>query len=360
MSKIQNQVGTAIIGCGNVSKAYIEQMQNYPQVKLLGFYDPIAERAKEYAEQFGRKAYTSIDDLLNDPEVEIVLNLTIHTAHAEVVRKCLEHGKHVHSEKPLAMTGKEAWELVELADKMGVRLSSAPINYMGEAQDLAWNMLRTGKIGTVRLAYCEVNHGRIEAWHPNPLPFYNLGVMWDVGVYPITLITAFFGPVKRVLCYGKVLMKDHIKMNGESFQIDVPDFYLGILELQNGVTCRLSTNFYTKMSYQGGTLEFHGDEGRIKLGDFQNFSAIVETGEYGKPYQQVNHKGKGERNLELARGVQELATAILENRPHKSSPTQAAHVVDVIQALLESSVTNKFVDVNTDFIPPVPMNYKTE
>jgi predicted dehydrogenase len=288
-----------------------------------------------------------------------VVNLTIHKVHPEIIRKCLEAGKHVHTEKPISMTSEEAWGLVKHAEGKGLRFSSSPITYMGEAQDAAWSILESGKLGTVRLVYAEVNHGFIEVWHPNPQPFYELGVLWDVGVYPLTLMTAFFGPVKRVLGYSKVLKKDHVTMNGEPFSINTPDYYLGIIEMENGVVCRLSTNFYAKMSYQGGSLEFHGDEGRLKLGDFQNFHAPVEYGEYGKPYKKVTHNGVGaEKHMEFSRGVQDMAAAILEDRPIRSSASQAAHVIDVVSALLKSMEMGGFVNVKSEFVPPVSMKYE--
>jgi len=334
-------------------------MLKYPEVKLLGFNDIDQGRAEECAKKYGGKVYPTLDEVLADTEVEIVVNLTIFQVHAEVIRKCLEAGKHVHTEKPISMTSEESWGLVKLADEKGLRFSSSPITYMGEAQDAAWSVLQSGKLGTVRLAYAEVNHGFIEVWHPNPEPFYNLGVIWDVAVYPLTLLTAFFGPVKRVLGYSRILKKDHVKMNGEPFFITTPDYYLGILEMESGVTCRLSANFYAKMSYQGGSLEFHGDEGRLKLGDFQNFHATVEFGEYGKPYKKVAHNGVGaEKHIEFSRGVQDMAQSILEDRPLHSSASHAAHVIDTIVALLKSIETGGFIEVESDFVAPVPMKYE--
>jgi predicted dehydrogenase len=359
MSTERTQIGAAIIGCGNISSSYAENMLKYPEVKLLGFSDINFTRAEECVQKYGGKVYTTLDELLSDPEIEMVVNLTIHKVHSEIIRKCLEAGKHVHSEKPISMTSDEAWRLVKLAEGKGLRFSSSPITYMGEAQDAAWSIIDSGKLGTIRLVYAEVNHGFIEVWHPNPQPFYDLGVLWDVGVYPLTLMTAFFGPVKRVLGYNKVLKKDHVTMNGEPFSISTPDYYLGIIEMANGVVCRLSANFYAKMSYQGGSLEFHGDEGRLKLGDFQNFHAPVEFGEYGKPYRKVSHNGVGaEKHMEFSRGVQDMAAAILEDRPIRSSASQAAHVIDVVIALLKSMEKGGFVNVDSEFVAPVSMKYE--
>lgn len=359
MSTEKKQVGAVIVGCGNISTSYAENLLKYPEVNLLGFNDVQQSRAEECAKKYGGKVYTSLDEVLVDPEVEVVVNLTIFQAHAEVIRKCLEAGKHVHTEKPISMTSEESWGLVKLAEEKGLRFSSSPITYMGEAQDAAWSIIQSGKLGKIRLAYAEVNHGFIEIWHPNPEPFYDLGVIWDVAVYPLTLLTAFFGPVKRVLGYSKVLKKDHVKMNGDSFSITTPDYYMGMLEMESGVVCRLSANFYAKMSYQGGSLEFHGDEGRLKLGDFQNFHAPVEFGEYGKPYQKVTHNGVGaEKHMEFSRGVQDMAQSIIEDRPLHSSASQAAHVIDVISALLKSIKDEAYVNVESTFEAPSPMNYE--
>jgi len=359
MSTGKTQIGAVIVGCGNISTSYAENMLKYPEVKLLGFSDIDHSRAEGCTQKYGGKVYASLEEVLADPEVKIVVNLTIFQVHAEVIRKCLEAGKNVHTEKPIAMTSEESWELVNLAKEKGLHFSSSPITYMGEAQDAAWSVIQSGKLGDVRLAYAEVNHGLIEDWHPNPGPFYDLGVIWDVAVYPITLLTAFFGPVKRVLGYSKVLKKDHVTMNGESFTITTPDYYLAVIELESGVTCRLSVNFYAKMSYQGGALEFHGDGGRLKLGDFQNFHAPVEFGEYAKPYKKVTHNGVGaEKHMEFSRGVQDMAQAIIEGRSLHSSASQAAHVIDTVSAILESIDKGDFVEVKSDFEAPVPMKYE--
>ncbi|MAI17219.1 MAG: oxidoreductase [Marinovum sp.] len=359
MSEEKKQIGAAIVGCGNISTSYAENMLKYPELKLLGFNDIDASRSEECVYKYGGKVYASLDEVLDDSEVEIVVNLTIFQVHAEVIRKCLEAGKNVHTEKPISMTSEESWSLVKLAEEKGLLLSSSPVTFMGEAQDAAWSVIQSGKLGEVRLAYAEVNHGLIEDWHPNPGPFYDLGVIWDVGVYPLTLLTAFFGPVKRVLGYSNVLKKDHVTMNGEPFSITTPDYYLAVVELESGVTCRLSANFYAKMSYQGGSIEFHGDDGRLKLGDFQNFHAPVEFGEYAKPYKKVIHNGVGaEKYMEFSRGVQDMAQAIIEGRDLRSSASQAAHVIDTIAAILKSIEKRGFVEVKSKFKAPSAMNYE--
>ena len=200
-----NSIGVAIVGCGNVAKKYAEQIGAYDNVSLIGFYDLLAERSQAFARENGALTYPNLDELLADQTVDVVVNLTIHHAHAEVTEKCLDAGKHVYTEKPLALSLDDAQRLVNLAEQKGLRLSSAPITYMGEAQQTAWKELRGNKLGPVRLAYAEINQGRIESWHPNPVPFYEVGIVWDVGIYPITVLTALLGRVQRVTTFGHIV-----------------------------------------------------------------------------------------------------------------------------------------------------------
>ncbi len=198
-------IRAAILGCGNIAGPYAKDLAKAPQIELLGVADLDTTRAEALAAEHGITAYASPAALLADDRVELVVNLTIHHAHYAVTKACLEAGKHVHSEKPLALTTAEAEALVQLAAEKGLRLGCSPFTWMGEAQQTAWKLIREGQLGTVRVAYAEVNWGRIEAWHPNPGPFYQVGALFDVGVYPLTIMTTIFGPARRVWSYGTLL-----------------------------------------------------------------------------------------------------------------------------------------------------------
>src|SRR5207247_2620948 len=132
-----------------------------------------------------------------------------------VTTQCLRAAKHVHSEKPLAMTYPEALSLVSLARQQKVRLSCAPFTFMGVAQQTAGRLLREGSLGTVRLIYAEVNAGRIETWHPAPQSFYDVGPLFDVGGYPLAIILSFLGPARRVSAYGQVLSPQRHTLSSE-------------------------------------------------------------------------------------------------------------------------------------------------
>jgi len=347
---------TVIIGCGNIAKTYAKQLQSYPEIALAGFSDLMPERAEEFAGLFGGRAYRSMEEVLEDPKVALVVNLTIHHAHAEVIERCLEAGKHVHTEKPLALHYADAKRLMELAEARGLRLSSAPITYMGEAHQTAMRVIREGKLGTVRLIYAEVNHGRIESWHPNPEPFYAVGPLWDVGIYSVTAITAALGRVAAVRAWSRTLYPDRVTKEGRAFRVGSPDCYMAELEMGCGAVARLTVNFYAK-SKQGGALEYLGDAGSVYVGNFQRFDAAVEYAPWGGAYEPVSPLQTPFEGIEFGRGVRDLALALTEGRPHRAGAAHAAHVVEVLEAVERSGPTGERVEVVSDFLQPPPMDW---
>jgi predicted dehydrogenase len=350
--------GVAIIGCGNISNAYADTLKPYQSIKLVGAADLDPQRAVAFADKHQCRAYASLDELLGDDSVQIVINLTIHSAHYEVISRCLRGGKHVHTEKPLAMTYAEARELVDLADSLGLRLSCAPIVFMGEAQQTAMKMIREDKLGNVRLAYAEVNWGRIEEWHPNPVPFYEVGPVFDVAVYPLTILSSIFGPAVRVTSFGTTLLPDRVTKDGEPFHLTAPDYSVSSIEYANGAIARITANFYvTGKSKQPGGIEFHGDVASLYMKSWMHFDSTLEFAKFSEEYTPVKPLRTPYKGCEWARGVTELAEAIEENRPHRASAAQAAHVVETICAIHQSIRENRAVEVTSTFTPPAPMDW---
>ncbi|MEO6876206.1 MAG: Gfo/Idh/MocA family oxidoreductase [Opitutaceae bacterium] len=351
------KIRLAIVGCGNIANRYADRIKTYAACELVGFSDLDPARAMDFAAKYGGQAYDSLEALLADPTIELVVNLTIHFAHYEVIKQCLLAGKHVYSEKPLAVRYSEAKELVDLASARKLRLGSAPITYMGEAQQTAWQVLRGGKAGRVRLVYADINHGRIESWHPNPEPFYAVGIQWDVGVYPLTLLSTMFGPVRRVTASGKVVYPDRVTKEGRKFSITTPDFVMAMLEFEEGLTARLSANFYVQGGKQGGGLEFSGDNGSVYLEDFQRFDAKVEYAPLGGAFENVPLVREPFKGCEFARAVEEMALAMIDGRPQRATGAQAAHVVEILEAIGTSMRDGGRVAVNSNFTPPAPMEW---
>jgi predicted dehydrogenase len=354
-----DKLGVALIGCGDISRKYIKTLEGARQVQLVGAYDLIEERTQRAAESFGGTAYASMDELLADDAVQAVVNITLEREHYAVSKRCLEAGKHVYSEKPLALESGEAKELVELAQRNGTRLAGAPITILGEAEQTAWKLIRDGRLGTVRFVYCDMNWGRIESWHPEPGPYYTVGPLWNVGVYALTTLTTIFGPVRRAHGFGRIVLPDRRTKSGEPFDVTKPDLFIAILELASGTIGRLTTNFYVDFhnAKQRG-VEFHGDLASMYMSNpWLDFSTPVEVAEQGKSYEPVPLVGEPYDGFEISRGLMDLADAIAEDRPHRASAEHAAHLVDVFEALSLSSAEGRAVDVSSEFPAPAPMDW---
>lgn len=347
-------LGLGIVGTGNIAGGYADDIRTHPEIRLVAATDTDPDRATSFAAAQGIRAHATLDDLLADDAVDIVVNLTVHHAHYEVTKRALEAGRHVYSEKPLALRSSEARELSDLAAARGLRLGCSPSTFLGEAQQTAASLIQGGRLGTVRAVYAEVNWGRIETWHPAPAPFYDVGVLVDVGVYPLTLVTSIFGPATSVGAWGWALQPDRVTTAGIAFRIGSPDLIVAAVELVGGPVVRLTASFYVgRPAKQTGSLEFHGDDASLALGNFQDFDATVEVGDFGAALDPVALVRPGFRGTAWARGVADMAAAIAEGRPHRASAEQAVHVVDILEAASASMADDgRPVAIHSTFDPP--------
>jgi predicted dehydrogenase len=351
-------VNVALVGCGNIAERYAARIAEEETLTLVGVTDTVMERAEALAQAFGAKRYENLENLLDDDAVEVVVNLTVPSAHASVTSAALRAGKHVHTEKPLALGHDEASELAALARGLDRRLSCAPATLLGEAQQTAWKLVRDGAVGEVRVVYAEANWGRIESWHPTPQALYAVGPLIDVGVYPLTILTAIFGPVRRVWAYGTTLERDRVTLAGEPFVVGAADFIVAVVELAGGVIGRLTTTFWVKLGRQRG-LEFHGEDGRsLHLDSFMEFDAgLALSTDGGDSYTRVPPVRKPFAGIDWVRALVDLDEAVAEGRPHRASAEQAAHVVEVLEAVGRSYAEGGAVEVSSEFVPPAPMDW---
>lgn len=349
----------AIIGCGNIAGPYSKDIKKQADLEIVGFFDVDSARAQAFANEHGGKAYPTLEAALADPEVEAIVNLTIFQAHYEVNKKGLEAGKHVYSEKPLTLVYSQAKELVELAKSKGLRLAGAPITFLGEGQQSAMQMIREGKLGRVRVVYAEVNHGRIESWHPNPAPFYAVGPNLDVGVYPLALLTALFGPAQRLSAFATTLSPNRITKDGNPFTIEAPDFYVINLEFKNGPLVRLTTNFYVSgRTQQGEGIEFHGDVGSLLLHDWFGADTQLEYADFGQPYQPLAPYTSAKVGIDWARGLVDFARSLRAGTVSRVTGDHAAHVVEILEATNTSVKTGQSVELTSSFTPPALVEFE--
>ena len=357
-SPLPHPLRVGIVGCGNIAGPYAKSLADHDDVELVAATDVDPARAVAFAAEHGCRAHESLDALLADPAIELVINLTVHHAHYAVSKGALEAGKHVYSEKPMALEAHEARELVDLARRQGVRLACAPATFLGEAQQTAGAIIRSGELGTVRVVYADVNWGRIEAWHPAPIPFYDVGVLVDVGVYPLTIATAFLGPAVAIEARGWDLLPDRVTTSGESYRIGSPDLIIAAVELAGGAVIRLTGSFYVgRPIREPGRLEFHGDNASLALSSFQDFDATVERGPVGEAWAPEPYVREPYHGIAWGRGVADLARAIAEDRPQRVTGEHAAHVVDILSAARRSMRERTRVTIDSRFEPPALMDW---
>jgi predicted dehydrogenase len=332
-----------IVGCGNIAAEYAKDVIARSVVDLVGFHDVDPERSETFAATHGGEAFSTLHDAIE--AAELVINLTIFEAHYPVSKAALSQKRHVYSEKPVALNLVHAVELAELSRVNDVRLAAAPFTFLGEAQQTALDWVRSGRLGKIRLAYAEVNHGRIETWHPNPAPFYAAGPMLDVGVYPLTIMMAAFGPVARLSAHSSTVLADRLDVNGAAFAVGAPDYWLVELEHASGTRVRLTVNFYVKGD-EG--VEFHGDEGSLRLGSwFSPGSSLTFT-----PYEGTSTPvptPEAPEHVDWSVGVAELVSAIETGRPSQLDRNRSVHLVEILEAAETSASTGSPVDLSTGF-----------
>ena len=334
-----------IVGCGDVAQRYGRSLEPYPDVPIVAVTDTDPGRARALAREWGGEVLPTLDDLLADGRVDCVVNLTPFEFHAEVTRRALEAGKHVHTEKPVALDTAAAQALVDLADRTGLRLSCAPITFMGQGQQAAYRTIQEGRAGEIRLVYADVNHGRIETWHPRPEPFYAIGPLFDVGVYPLTILVAFFGPARRVIAWGGSLLARRVTLDAASFEAGAPDCIVAVVELQTGPVARLTANFYVQHEEKQHGMQFHGDRGSVLLSTWQDFDADVGFAPYGGAPESIAYDRPAVHGIDWGLALRELDAAIREDRPHAASAERAAHVVEVMCAIRESAEQGRPVEL---------------
>jgi len=348
------RLGVLIVGCGDIAGRYAEDLRRRSHVRLVGVTDIDLPKAQAFAEAHETRAFGSLGEALDDRAVELVACLTSHRAHVPVVTAALRAGRHAFSEKPMAPTHAEARELLELADEHAVRLAAAPIVPLGEMAQTARRWVDEGRLGTVRLAYADVNWGRIERWHPAPEAFYEIGPLYDVGVYPLTLLTGIFGPVAEVEASGHRLLEARTTTSGTPFGLGAPDCVIAVLRLASGPIVRLTVNFYVADPARQRGVELHGDAGSLWLANWSNFAGRLEHAPQGEDWRAVPLLREPVVDLPWAAGLDELAAAVIEDRPAALDGRHAAHVVDVMESISIAARDRRPVAVDSRFEVPAP------
>jgi predicted dehydrogenase len=384
----------AVIGCGYVAEFYAKTLGNYPQLKLIGAYDRDDRNLQTFCDRWSAQRYDKFAQLLEDRSVELVLNLTNPRSHHEVSKQCIEAGKHVYSEKPLAMNAAAARDLVDLAKRKGVYLASAPCSMLGETAQTVWAAIREGAIGRVRLVYANFDDGMIApklspwSWsNESGVPWpakdeFEVGCTYEHAGYILTWLAAFFGPAKKVTSFAACLIRN----KGIAVDSMAPDFTVGCIEYSDSVVARVTCSV---VAPEDKSLTIVGDDGILSVGNVRNdacpvyvrsvpargWDAAIERrvkewrrfipgcGNEWRIWRRYPLVRKspprfvgGDKPVDFCRGPAELADAVREKRRCRLSAELGWHISELIERLqYPDRFTDKSELASTfDPIPTLP------
>jgi len=339
-----------IVGCGNVTDLYLPAAARLPIIELASCTDLDPARAADLAARGGFPA-VSIDELLADPSIEVVLVLTPPGAHAAVTMAAIAAGKHVYSEKPLATTRSDASAILSAASGAGVVVGGAPDTFLGGGLRTARAVIDEGAIGTPFAASASVARLGPERWHPNPGIFYapGGGPLLDVGPYYVAALVSLLGPVARVAAAGRGSGATRTigsgPRAGETVTAEVPTTVMGTLGFQSGVVAGITASFDVAGSL-APHLEIHGTAGSLSLGDPNTFHGEVRYRPAGSdvwediPLQFDASLGRG-------LGLADLIEAMRTGRPPRASGAFAFHVLDVLLSLETATTDDRWLPIES-------------
>jgi predicted dehydrogenase len=348
MAQLPLKVG--VIGCGNISGVYLRNAATFEPIEVVACSDLLMERAEARAAEFDVTRVCSVDELLLDPDIDIVLNLTTPAAHAEITLAALQAGKSVYSEKPLAIRREDGRRILELARARNLRVGCAPDTFLGGAWQTARKLIDDGAIGEpIAATAFMLCHGH-EHWHPDPEFLYQSGggPLFDMGPYYLTALVNLLGPVRRVCGSARISFPHRtitsVPKRGTTIKVEVPTHVAGVLELVAGPIVTLVTSFDVWHA-NVPLIEVYGSVGSLSLPDPNGFGGPVRLRGASDDAWRVVPPTFGYLEDSRGLGAADMARALCSGRPHRANAELAYHVIDVMHALHESSQEGRHIEV---------------
>jgi predicted dehydrogenase len=345
------RVGVGIIGCGNISPAYLKAAKGFPILDIVALADANPAAAEARAAEFGLAA-RPIEAVLADPAIEIVLNLTVPKAHVEVGLQAIAAGKHVHSEKPLGIDIAEAGKLLDAAKARGVRVGCAPDTFLGGAHQTARKLIDAGAIGRPVGGTAFFMCPGHELWHPNP-GFYYLhggGPMLDMGPYYITDLVNLLGPIARVSGMATRLRGERLvasePLKGARIPVEVATHVAGMLAFVGGALVSVTMSFDVP-KHKHAPIEIYGENASLLVPDPNYFGGAIEYAGIGEDWRTLpTEHAYADGNYRIL-GVADMAHAIRAGRAHRASGALAYHVLEVMTAFQRSSDSGAAIEIES-------------
>lgn len=343
-------VGVAVIGAGNISKQYLDNLTVFPDLKVQVIADLSEDAAEARAKEYGIGEWGGVDAALNHSDVEIIVNLTIPAAHVEVATAAVNAGKHVWTEKPFSLDRDSGLGLLKAADAAGIRLGCAPDTFLGAGLQTARQLIERGGIGTPLTAMTTFQTPGPESWHPNPafLFQYGAGPLFDMGPYYLTALVQTFGSISKVAAIGSKSKELRVigsgPKAGEEFTVEVPTHVSAMSQFENGQSSHSVFSFESPRQRMG-FVEITGTEATISLPDPNHFDGEVRLWRAGDNEWTVipatgPSQGRG-------MGVLDMARSLRAGVPHRATGSLAYHVLDTMVSISESMESGTFIDVES-------------
>jgi predicted dehydrogenase len=357
---MNTKTSLGIIGCGNISSVYLQAPLLFDNLQVVACADIDMERARGQAEKYGIPKACTVDELLADPDVEIVVNLTVPNAHAEIALRAIGAGKPVYGEKPLATRRVDGRAILDAAHARNLRVGNAPDTFLGSGFQTCIKLINDGVIGTpVAATAFKLNHG-MEHWHPDPHFFYQPGAgpMFDIGPYYLTALIAMMGPIRRVTASMRATFPERIvtsePKNGTRIPVNTPTHVAGIVEFDSGAIGTILTTFdvwHSKLPF----IEIYGTEGTLSTPDPNRFDGPVfirlAKDENWREVPLTHRYTSNARGL----GIADMAYAMRTGRPHRANGEMAYHVLDIIESFMQSSTEGRHVTLSSTCSQPEPL-----
>jgi predicted dehydrogenase len=349
-----------IIGCGNISGTYLRVAPTFDILEVAAVSDVIPELAKSRAQEYNVQQVLTVEELLADPEISIVVNLTPPTAHASIALRALEAGKSVYNEKPLAINRKDARQMLQFAQEHKLLVGCAPDTFMGAGLQTCRKLIDDGAIGHPIAATAFMLGRGPEPWHPSPDFFYQIGggPMFDMGPYYVTALVNMLGPVKRITGSAQISFPERTigsgARKGTQITVETPTHIVGVLDFAGGAVGNLITSFDV-WAHQLPRIEIYGTDGSLSVPDPNTFGGPVmlwkpET----KAWEEVPLlpiRSENSRSL----GIADMAYALRSGRAHRASGALAYHVLDVMHGIHDASREGKHIMLESSCERPAPM-----
>lgn len=381
----KGRLNVGVIGCGTISEVYLNNLTKHcDNLQVTACADIIHEKAVQASQKYNIPKACSVDELLADKDIDLVVNLTIPAAHYEVNMKCLRAGKHVYCEKPFALTLEEADEIVDLAAKKGLLAASAPDTFLGAGIQTSRKLIDDGALGNIVGFTANMTSPGVDLWHPAPDFYYKKGAgpMWDMGPYYLTALVTLLGPIKKVFCFASSARTKRTMYDGREVTVEVPTHYVGIIEFACGTVGNINMSFDVWHSNLP-VIELFGSKGSMGVPDPNMFNGAVTLCDGTKVEEVVKAVGGGHRdrlikliqstqelNVEMpyafpaesqprsnmrGLGVSEMASAIMNGRKCRLSGEMSRHVVEALAAFDASLRDNQPYIMKTTCQRPDPM-----